>query len=591
MAWAWEEEFFDELDAEYNGSDNNDNTDIDTITGDEYDDLFEDILGDVDNNHIEDTNIELNNNKVKDANRNNSIVSSTLNNKYSDTVIEDKVLPRATDEERYQWWVDKDRRVTVESINTDSIHNIPIEDKVVEVDLDIHIDKHPLDTDKTRSIVIDGEGTTLADYFSLKRTSKGVANKVKRVEDIIKEGAESVGIDSDDLLPYTRRQKKKKKIRSEYRKKQVINSGNKFINNHIKERTYENAVLKSLGIKIDDLEKVLSPSSRLSEIEKATILSNPMFGKEKVKGSQNRHITFGDKQLLYYLDLVKFATVKNLSFALDRKYSSIQWQLNKLNKMGVVSCYTIYNTPGVWGLTRVGASIIGGEAPKAKQANASGLAERLWVNYVISCLYSNRLNILNLDDYPANNRLYEGEYVRGEEIVTEGTILSRLQTKRMELQGGFKVAETSRGEIVRKMRDAWEIEWRKWENSGRGIDSPELIEGNEWLYSIIYNGELSRSSYILPDIVIKRNRDLDGSPRNLAIEVEKKRRTQNYYIEKLLMYKMDTRIYEKVIYVTHDPVIAKRVMAAAEKINFDRFDVVPMVDEEGNYLDTNQWLL
>ena len=47
------------------------------------------------------------------------------------------------------------------------------------------------------------------------------------------------------------------------------------------------------------------------------------------------------------------------------------------------------------------------------------------------------------------------------------------------------------------------------------------------------------------------------------------------------MYKMDNRVYSKVIYVTSNKRIAENISEAAAQIGFDRYDVVPMINENG----------
>ena len=96
--------------------------------------------------------------------------------------------------------------------------------------------------------------------------------------------------------------------------------------------------------------------------------------------------------------------------------------------------------------------------------------------------------------------------------------------------------------------------------------------------------------YVLPDIVVRRERNADGSPNSIAIEVEKSMKSEEEYIRKLGMYKTDSRVYGKVIYVTSDKTIAERVKKCASIIGFTRFDIVPMINKNGLVdINENKW--
>ena len=304
-------------------------------------------------------------------------------------------------------------------------------------------------------------------------------------------------------------------------------------------------------------------------------------------------VSSGDLHYMLFLEKFKYATGRNIALAVDRKYNTAMGHLSKLKRMGIVKNIAVYGTPGVWALTNIGCMILDTDrkAPSLSGANATALAERIYVNHVAACLWSNKVNCLNLDDFPYNGRLFQGEYIRGEELIPEQDLLSSLIKKRTELIGGIFVKEKVKGEGTRALSDYWEITWRKWENNGKKDISPEEIKGNEMLYILFSRNEFS-SSFIIPDIVVKRPRLSDGTPGNIAVEVEKSIKAIDYYIKKLTIYKEDTRVYSKVIYVTPNKKIAEKILEAAEKINFDRFDIVPMMDEEGKVTtQKQQWLL
>ena len=99
------------------------------------------------------------------------------------------------------------------------------------------------------------------------------------------------------------------------------------------------------------------------------------------------------------------------------------------------------------------------------------------------------------------------------------------------------------------------------------------------MYLLMYDG--IGQEYLLPDIVVRRGRNKDGSPNSIAIEVEKSIKTEEEYIRKLSMYKTDNRVYGKVIYITSDRAIVERIKKCAEQINFTNYDIVPMINKDG----------
>lgn len=436
----------------------------------------------------------------------------------------------------------------------------------------------PLINELTDEAIISKDGVTLSEWLynrRRKRTKKTIQeNLINNIKGNVPEYEQS---------HYVRRVKKERED-LERRKKKVKIRGGDFVELHKKKNTIENKIKKSLGITTQELTDLLAPNSVLTEKEKALILSSGMFGLEEVhnaKDNKKGFYTLGDIQILHYLEKFTLATSKNISIAICKSFTSTTNQLMKMKNMGLIRPVQFIGSAVIWANTKLGMSVIGSKKDfyAKKVAKPTELAERLIVNYVAALLWNNRVNALALDDFPYYGRPINGQIVRGENIITESEIFGSWQREKQVLTKGF-VRSSYYGEQFKMVREKWEIEWRKWENKGRPQASPEVLENNEYLYMLSPTEEIGKS-FVLPDLVVARPRLEDGTPKNIAIEVEMTIKSIRELTKKLLSYKEDTRIYEKVVYITPHKRVVDNLKIAAKNIDFDRFDVLPFFSPEG----------
>lgn len=471
------------------------------------------------------------------------------------------------------------------------LHKVPKLDtgvKSVTVKDEADVD-NPMVNKKTKSIVIDESGFTLADYFAAKRSkygSKSVSRK-KKIKDIIDEGL------SDGSNPYTRRLSKKTKYQESFKGRvDKFNTGNKFLGKNSKIKSAEMRVAKRLGLTKEELSTIMGDKN-LSELDKANMLNSVRHGSTVAtsKTGKKGGRSVGDREILEYLALVEYATISNITMVVEKKYSTVLGHLNKLTKNGLVETLLLLNSPNIYHLTKTGAALMGVDNWKSsKNIKASTLTERLAINHIMGMLYNNSQNVLLSPDYPYRAVAEDGTQLRGEELVTEGVIFSSLSKVRVEEQGGFGKKEAFKGATHKRLAERWESAWRRWEVSKTG-KSPELEEGNEYLYALFYDPGYLSIKYALPDIVVKRPRNSGGRSQNIAVEVERvDTRGIAYYRSKLEMYKLDLekgRVYGKLVYVVLNKSIARKILKAAEKLNISvgpngMLEVVPFIDSEGN---------
>ena len=443
-----------------------------------------------------------------------------------------------------------------------------------------------LDKDKC-NLKVGQNGLTLGDYFANKR-KRNERNVIRNILDNLEDKT------GEKINPYRRGVEKEsielnniqKKVNQE--KKIKSDDGSAFLSRYKKGTAFESRLAKNLGIDKESLKNIISPKSVLSEKEKAILLSlgSGVDNRAVKKKRKNKYVTVGDMEVLLYLDKAKLASLRNVYYACGMK-KNLYLELKRLERLGLVQNIIVTDATGlnVWGLTELGAAYIGSERilPNKNKVRVSSLSERIFVNHVLACLFSGCINILQLEEYPVYNRINieTGEAKIGEDIVPETDILSSRSNKIMELKGNLFVEDSFKGESTKSLREQWNIGWAEWEMNGRRGLSPEEVEGNEWYYILMYQGGVYLKSYLLPDIVVRRPRNSDGSPNSIAIEVEREVKSIDELKAKLEMYKMDNRVYSKVIYVTSNKRIAENISEAAAQIGFDRYDVVPMINENG----------
>ena len=430
-------------------------------------------------------------------------------------------------------------------------------------------------------------GLTLGDYFANKR-ARNERNTIRNILDNLEDRTgqkvnpyrKGVERDSIELNNIQKKVNKDKKVKSD--------DGSAFLSRYRKGTEFENRLARNLGVDKESLKNIISPKSVLSEKEKALLLSlgSGVDNRAVKKKRKNKYVTVGAIEPLLYLDKAKLASLRNIYYACNMK-KNLYLTLKRLERLGLVQNIIVTDAEGlnVWGLTELGAAYIGSERslPNKNKVKVGSLSERILVNHVLACLFSGCINILQLEDYPVYNRINieTGESKIGEDIVPETDILSSRSNKIMEFKGNLFVKDGYTGESTKQLREQWNIGWAEWEMNGRQGLSPEEVEGNEWYYILMYQGGVYLKSYLLPDIVVKRPRNSDGSPNSIAIEVEREVKSIDELKAKLEMYKMDNRVYSKVIYVTSNRRIAENISEAAAEIGFDRYDVVPMMNEDG----------
>lgn len=308
------------------------------------------------------------------------------------------------------------------------------------------------------------------------------------------------------------------------------------------------------------------------------------------RGSRDKYLTFRDFEVLVFLAKFKFAKAKHVGTALGVVEGTALKRLRRLRLLGLVMDFKWFGNP-LWYVTSLGMIVSGYDLPRmtGSRFTPSMFNHQFTVNHVASNLWGGQLNVLGLDDYPAKNHLFNGREFGGtvgvvdafgESLVSELELLSSFGKFRL-----FGKAD----DYLPVIRSQMESDFRVWENAG-GVefgDSPEFYDGNEYMW-VLFPPATVRLRYHVPDLVVRRSRNVDGSPNSIAVEVEVSNKDEKSYAKTLRAYKADRKIYGKVIWVCQTRGTAIKLENIAKEIGLwqeGRIEIISILDKDGVFAD------
>lgn len=368
----------------------------------------------------------------------------------------------------------------------------------------------------------------------------------------------------------------------------------KFLQKHANFTEQEKTILNNLGLSSTEFNNIMK-STELTLKDKEELIGLGRYGPEKHFKGKRYRTTLGDLALLEFLVKFKFANTRILRW-ISHEAQNTTWQkMRRLENNGLAESQSLIGVPDLWGSTLTGIGLSGyslnpGLKPMPKMQTISST---MGVNYLAACLWFNTINVLNLDDFPASNKfmgLENGEQkkVRGEDLVSELEIRSSLGKEINPYSSTVKNLGDERlydviGSNVRN-------EIKIWADGGKVGKSPEFLAGNEYMWVLYPEGQLTLS-YHVPDLVLRRERGPNGEPRSIAVELERYSKTNDRYDKTMLAYKLDEHLYEKVIWVTPNARVARELDAAAKQVGFKKYSIIPIITETGVYDKPDIWLI
>lgn len=574
----------------------------------EFDDILGDILGD--------------NSSEQELADDNSSEQELSHGAHESEVVKVKVAPLfgaplfgaqeesqvKTDEEIIEQHEDSSE-LEVDKESTGELEDI---ESVVHVDYDVEIEddfdsmldeiidnetieepefKLALEVEGMSEVKVTPDGRTLDEMLA------GIRKGPKKSTDYINELKEKAGIVKVGDKTFTDGRYSKAAENAEAKKEynhERKKLSNRFLQKYARFTEQEKIIADNLGVQNADFVKLMKKGV-LSDKEKERVLAAGRRGPELHFKGRRYRATIGDKTFVEFLSKFKYANTRVLRWISDEPQGRAWRKLRRLKENGLVSDTSIIGIADMWKVTAAGAEMAGlGLKPGfTRKPKMMTIAPTLGVNYLAACLWFNTVNVLNLDDFPAHNRIIPKQEdgrdrVRGEMLISEYELRSSLgkeinpQSTIQKNKGNRKLYDVV-SENVRKQFDLWEL-------NGRQGESPEMLRGNEYMW-ILYPRSSMTGEYHVPDLVVKRERGKNGEPRSIAVELERSSKANAQYKKIMLSYKLDTHLYEKVIWVTPNARVAEQLKKAAAEVGFDRFDIVPIITKDGTYNNPDMWMI
>ena len=296
-----------------------------------------------------------------------------------------------------------------------------------------------------------------------------------------------------------------------------------------------------------------------------------------------------DREVLRFLAMFRYATDSQLSRMFSVVPRTMLNRLLKLRKQGLVIDRKMYGARPIWFLTEAGLLLSGLDLPRVTESKLtfSMFPHQFTVNHVAANLWGANVNVLGLKDFPAKNRVDgQGVVTFGEELVSELEIQSSFGKIKM-----FDKAEVYRPGLLKSIANEFQV----WEESG-GVSfgpSPEMVLGNEYMWALM-PPTIVGLAYHVPDLVVKRERATDGSPRSIAVEVEINNKPTHNYEKTLRAYRDDMRLYEKVVWVCKNIGPARKLENIAKEIGLwqeGRIEILPIVTADGVFKERDLWTI
>lgn len=309
-------------------------------------------------------------------------------------------------------------------------------------------------------------------------------------------------------------------------------------------------------------------------------------GEDGLKRGARLRFSEKDVMVLEFLAQCKYATANHVRLLFGVKEGTAYKRLAKLRDQGLVDSYDVFGPRPVWFLNKTGMELSGLDLPLFSAGNISyGMFPHQFVaNHTMAGLIGGGLNVLNLDEWPVYNRVdVNGRVRQGDQVVSE-----------LQLQSSFGKIKVGGSDVYKPQLIALvEREFRLWREGGMVGPSPEFLSGNEWMW-VLLPGKILNLAYHVPDLVVPRERGVDGEPMSIAIEVELSRKMGGAYERVLRAYSLDKVLYGKVVWVVRSGGPAReleRVGLELGLIQEGRMDIVPILTDDGVFRGKDLWLL
>lgn len=289
-------------------------------------------------------------------------------------------------------------------------------------------------------------------------------------------------------------------------------------------------------------------------------------GRKRLKnGKRGFQITDRDVLLIRFLVRFQFSYVDALARLVNSTPRAIANRLAVLEQHKLVKRYVVAAGSVLWQARKQGIELVGlafkegkNEISFATITHTVGL-----VNLAVELEreFPDNKDVLRLEnfgeEFPVKNRFPGGlrsydDWFEGEKTWGEMTIAEREIRQSQKRYRGDKSTAEMRELVSEAMLDP---------------DAPELDEGNEGMFVVYGSG--GKTGEHVPDLVVARERDPDGSPAHLAIELELTPKPPADWKRILRSFREAGGMYKRLYYFTDKKPIANMLRNANEEVGLE----------------------
>lgn len=353
------------------------------------------------------------------------------------------------------------------------------------------------------------------------------------------------------------------------------------------------------------------------KVRRERLIRQAIGGEEALKRNSRLRITPKQIDDMRFLAMFRYANAKQVAKKNAEEEDTARRRLNKLRDRGLVLSNKIYGTKPVYFLSEEGMILSGYNYKTLMKGdiNLSSLSHNFGINHIAACLHGANVDVLGFNKdfgegtWPMRNRRHLDEktmkykYEYGDNIASEYEIQSHLGRRRQNIKGeiykpkaqaDLKMAIDQWNRELQSIKSLPDREEAKRLMRDHVFNSPEMIHENEWMWALFPHNPPTLMHHV-PDLVVKRPRNPDGTPNSIAVELELNLKNSNdSYIKTLTAYKNDNKMFKEVVWVSPSATIRNRIEKIAKDVGLwdtGKIRVIPLYYEHGEWSDNQIWLL
>jgi hypothetical protein len=288
-------------------------------------------------------------------------------------------------------------------------------------------------------------------------------------------------------------------------------------------------------------------------------------GKKNVTNTRRAfQIQERDITLLRFLTKYQFSYVDAIARVLNSTPQTISTRLRTLEEYDLVKRQVIAAGSTLWQARKAGIELAGlAFTENKKSISFATIRHTIGLVNIAAELEREAFDgkdVLGLSEkfgeaFPVKNRWPGGIRLYGEDADASELTFGEMTVAEREIRQGQK--RYRGGKSSQDMRDLVEL-------AILDHEAPELEEGNEGLFVVYGTG--GKTGEHVPDLVVTRPRNADGSPNHFAVELELTPKSPSDWKRILRSYNEAGGMYSRIYYFTPDKPIANMIRNADQEV-------------------------